>query len=198
MTPSVRAAATREAIMEAARHEFGANGYDRATTRAIARRAGVAEGTLYRHFSGKQELLTACLADVVLAPIHTLFCDDGRTDRQIICDFITDRIRLWSNNLPALRVLLSQAMFNDSVRQSWYEHVMVPGLAAVTQYIQRRIDQGVFRPVQPQIAARALLGMVLSLGFMSAAVGGERLPHTEDTLVETFADLFLSGMLATH
>ncbi len=196
MESSKRAEVTRERILEAARHEFGAAGYDRATTRAIARRAGVAEGTLYRHFTGKQELLTACLAEVILAPIHTLFSDDGRTDHQIICDFIHDRIQLWSNNLPALRVLLSQAMFNDSVRQNWYEHVMIPGLAAVTRYIERRIEQGVFRPVQPQVAARALLGMVLSLGFMSAAVGGERLPPPEDALVETFADIFLRGILA--
>jgi AcrR family transcriptional regulator len=50
---------TRRAILAAAQGEFGANGYDRATIRAIATRAGVDPGLVIHHFRNKQELFAA-------------------------------------------------------------------------------------------------------------------------------------------
>ncbi len=48
---------TRQRLVRAALELFTAQGYHSTTTLAIARRAGIAEGTIYRHFTGKQQLL---------------------------------------------------------------------------------------------------------------------------------------------
>ncbi len=48
---------TREKLMRAALEIVAEDGFGAATTAAIADRAGYAEGTLYRHFKGKEELL---------------------------------------------------------------------------------------------------------------------------------------------
>src|ERR1051326_8317087 len=50
-------AATRERLIRAALELFTTLGYHGSTTPQIAQRAGIAEGTIYRHFSGKQVLL---------------------------------------------------------------------------------------------------------------------------------------------
>jgi AcrR family transcriptional regulator len=50
---------TRERLLEAARELFTTTGYHDTTTPILARRAGVAEGTIYRHFASKQALLNA-------------------------------------------------------------------------------------------------------------------------------------------
>jgi AcrR family transcriptional regulator len=50
-------AATRERLMRAALELFTTQGYHGSTTPQIAERAGIAEGTIYRHFAGKQPLL---------------------------------------------------------------------------------------------------------------------------------------------
>lgn len=52
-------AATRARIMDAALALFGERGYESASVRQIAERAGVAQGLLYSHFNGKDELLVA-------------------------------------------------------------------------------------------------------------------------------------------
>jgi AcrR family transcriptional regulator len=54
-----RAHATLEAILEATAHLLVELGYERATTNAIARRAGVSIGSLYQYFPNKEALLTA-------------------------------------------------------------------------------------------------------------------------------------------
>ena len=48
---------TRERLVRAALELFTSQGYHASTTPQVARRAGVAEGTIYRHFTSKEQLL---------------------------------------------------------------------------------------------------------------------------------------------
>jgi AcrR family transcriptional regulator len=52
---------TREAILAAARESFTASGYDKASIRDIARRAGVDPALVHHYFGSKQELFTAAI-----------------------------------------------------------------------------------------------------------------------------------------
>ena len=53
----------RSSILEAAAEEFGAWGYAGATTAAIAKRSGVAENQIFRHFNSKAELFRKAVFD---------------------------------------------------------------------------------------------------------------------------------------
>ncbi len=54
---------TRRRLLEAARELFREAGFGAATTRAVARRAGVAAGTLFNYFPGKEALGAALVAE---------------------------------------------------------------------------------------------------------------------------------------
>ena len=58
-----RGETTRQQLIDAAAAVFSTRGYAGATTREIAGAAGVAEGTIYRHFADKRELFAAVFAD---------------------------------------------------------------------------------------------------------------------------------------
>lgn len=60
--PSATTPARRAEIVEAALASFAEHGYERASLRDIAARAGLTHAALLRHFSGKDELLPAALA----------------------------------------------------------------------------------------------------------------------------------------
>ena len=57
--------AKRQRITAAARSVFSANGYENATTHAIAKRAKVANGTLFLYARDKHELLLMVLNDAL-------------------------------------------------------------------------------------------------------------------------------------
>jgi AcrR family transcriptional regulator len=52
-------------LLEAARQEFARNGYEGVRTPAVARRAGVSVGTLYRYFEDKRDLLYKLTEELV-------------------------------------------------------------------------------------------------------------------------------------
>ena len=58
-TPSRKGSATREKLVAAARELFAARGYHATTTALLAQRTDIAEGTIYRHFAGKDALYSA-------------------------------------------------------------------------------------------------------------------------------------------
>ena len=60
----LRGRRSRAAILKAARELFEEKGFDKATLRTIARRAGMGASSIYRHFQSKEELLIAELADL--------------------------------------------------------------------------------------------------------------------------------------
>jgi AcrR family transcriptional regulator len=60
--PYAKTAARRAAIVRAALDSFAEHGYERASLRDIARRAGITHAGLLHHFRDKDELLAAALA----------------------------------------------------------------------------------------------------------------------------------------
>lgn len=52
---------TRELLIEAALHQFAANGYHGTSMRQIAEAAGLAVGGIYNHFASKEEILKAVI-----------------------------------------------------------------------------------------------------------------------------------------
>lgn len=59
------AAERRQQLLEAAAFVFAERGFEGAATLAIARRAGVSEALLFRHFSSKKDLFRAVLRDLL-------------------------------------------------------------------------------------------------------------------------------------
>lgn len=80
-----RRAATREGILAAAIEQLGEGGYASASVQAIARRAGVATGTVYRHFPSKGELFAEAFRQASareLAVVAEVTADDDRPARE--------------------------------------------------------------------------------------------------------------------
>ena len=60
----LRGRRSRAVILKAARELFDERGFDKATLRTIAQRAGMGASSIYRHFQSKEELLIAELANL--------------------------------------------------------------------------------------------------------------------------------------
>lgn len=66
--------ARRAAVVEAAEAEFGAHGFSRGSLNVIARRAGVAKGSLFQYFADKRDLY-AFIADIASQRVRSYMED---------------------------------------------------------------------------------------------------------------------------
>ena len=175
------AAATRDALLVAARELFDANGFRGTTVRMIGERAGVDQALIARYFGGKSELYQAVLADAAAQP--EVAADDGpppreRTPREVI-DLLLARVDEHGVG-PVLRAVMApetDAETLDAVTARLRERVLIP----LTRSLR---SAGVDDP-----KLRAELIVAQLLGVMTARANGA-LPLVASADREDLARLF--------
>jgi AcrR family transcriptional regulator len=110
--------ARREQIVAAARSLFAANGYEATTTRQLAQSVGVSDALLYRHFSGKREVLDEVVDRGIavfasLPPLHRLREAPTRVLLQLLGEGFLSRIE---SNLDLITILISRSAGADDTR----------------------------------------------------------------------------------
>ncbi len=97
MAQQERAVRTRRAILTAAGEVFDEVGYEAATISAILHRAEVTKGALYFHFSSKEELAQAVLAQqlssVPVVPARELALQRGLDEALVLAHMLAVGIR---------------------------------------------------------------------------------------------------------
>src|SRR6476619_4752836 len=86
----------RAAIIEAAEAEFAAHGFSRGSLNVIARRAGVAKGSLFQYFADKRDLY-AFIADVAAQRVRAYVEGIIREQRphRPFFQFLTGQLDAW-------------------------------------------------------------------------------------------------------
>ena len=93
---------TRDRLVRAALELFTTRGYHETTTPLIATRAGVAEGTIYRHFPSKEDLLNEIFRAAVRAFLEPLKAMDPERPCRERLDALATRWTTMATREPAL------------------------------------------------------------------------------------------------
>ncbi|MET9380411.1 TetR family transcriptional regulator [Streptomyces sp. NPDC002928] len=147
-----RSDATRTAILDAARERFAADGYERATIRAIAKDAGIDPSMVMRYYGNKEGLFAAAVSvDLALPDVGTLPRDEvGRA-------LVTHFLAMWEEN-EVLTALLRVGATNQSGAermQGIFREQVLPVARAVCPDPEQV-------PARAALAATQLLGLALS------------------------------------
>lgn len=195
----IRAADRKLQIMDVARELFARQGFDGTTTRQIAERAKVNEAIIFRHFPSKQDLYWAVIEQQIEAggAHHALESrlNSGAGDREIFCGIAEDTLRRRAQDSGLSRLLLYSALENHKLSYRFFQSHGAAYYEALADYIRRRIEAGAFRKVDPLLAARAFLGMVIYHSLVQDLFGGKRFQDFDVHQVsQTITDIWLGGM----
>ena len=124
LTRRDRARQTRRKILNAAHEEFLERGYHGATIASIARRAGVANQTVYFVFHTKADLISAVIDDAVLGPEEPILPERSAwwmemqaapTARNALESFIRGAAPLFERAAPVSEIMRAAAPTDDEV-----------------------------------------------------------------------------------
>lgn len=145
------AADTKAAILAAARERFAADGYERATIRAIAADAGIDPAMVMRYFGSKEKLFAAAAEFDLRLP------DLSRVPRRRLgTALVTHFLERWESD-EALMVLLRTGVTNEGAAQRMRD-IFAEQLAPVVAAASGDPTQA---PQRAGLIASQVLGMAL-------------------------------------
>ncbi|KGX92995.1 TetR family transcriptional regulator [Pontibacillus halophilus JSM 076056 = DSM 19796] len=162
-------------ILEAAIEIFSEKGYNATSTSEIAKRAGVAEGTIFRHYKTKKELLFSIVTPMitkVALPVFAnkfvkeVFSPDYDRYDQLLRTLVYERYQFVKKNLPFLKIMLQEMAFHpelkEKLQQQFSQHVY-PSFKEKVEHYQK---EGQIRdyPVESVIrfVMTSIIGMIVT------------------------------------
>lgn len=174
---------------------FAAKGFNGTTTKEIAKAAGVSEALVFKYFPTKRALYAAILAEK--APLSELLnaiekAARKRDDPRVFTLIAGYRIRPGADP-TMLRLLLFSALEGHELADMFFGNQHRVFYDYLAGYIRTRIDEGAFRPLDPLLAARAFIGMVVHHRLLHEIFEVPlHCPHKD--IVDTYVELFLTGL----
>ncbi|MBI2963650.1 MAG: TetR/AcrR family transcriptional regulator [Deltaproteobacteria bacterium] len=150
-------------ILAAARTVFSERGYEAAAITEIARRAGVVEGTIYKHFDSKRDLLHRVVRDFYEALIDDV--DAGirgiRGAANRLRFLIGRHLQAFSADRGLCRLLIREIRPDGELYDSSIENLGRRYTRAASQALQDGIDSGELRDdIEPAMVRHMIYGAV--------------------------------------
>ncbi len=191
------AQARKEEIVQAAIVLFSQKGFGGTTTKQLAKKAGVSEALLFRHFPDKKSLYQEILATKMEERCSELLANlplSGAVEKillQLALRIVDQHIK----DPTFLRLLLFSALEGHDLSDLFFQRRNLPLSEFLTRFFQKGIENGKLKMKKPELAARAFLDMVH--GFLNTRLLF-RIPQVvqrpvEETLT-AYIILFLEGI----
>jgi AcrR family transcriptional regulator len=170
---AAKAAERRAAIVAAGLEEFVARGYAATRLDDVAKRAGVAKGTIYLHFKDKEALFQDMIRSA-LVPVVSHIGDlptGGASARALLQQFAETFVREVADTQRAdiLRLIIAEGARFPSLAEFHYREVVSIGIAGISRLIQYGISRGEIRHTAlaqfPQIVVAPALVAIIWQGM---------------------------------
>jgi AcrR family transcriptional regulator len=188
-----------EDILAAAFEEFATKGYAEARLDDVAKRAGIAKGTIYLYFKSKETLFRAVLRGV----IHHVFEElelfirtfQGSAEELARCVLSRQYAKVVKNPKARamLRLLIAESHRFPQLSDAYLREVIGPGLAAMRTVVEKGVASGEFRETRITEFPQVLVGPAV-LAVVWKLILGERQRLDLDAYMEAHLELLLYGL----
>ncbi len=155
-------------ILEAALEIFGEYGLVGARLDDIARRAGIAKGTIYLYFPNKEALFREVVRHTIVDRLDRLEVGIRADPDAPAAQQLDGCMAQWWNYLRAepfrtvYRLVVSELHRFPDLVEFYSTEVLTRGNRLIGGVIARGVARGEFRPVEPYAAARMLSAMFIT------------------------------------
>jgi AcrR family transcriptional regulator len=194
----VALAETRERILDATAGIMREQGLARATTKEIARAAGLSEAALYRHFRSKEEIFLRVMRERLPRFIEAIKDLPSRVGRDPVADTLVEialaAVAYYSEAVPIISSLFSEPEILVRHQQALREENAGPQLALSALSTHLRAEQRIGRlskTLDAEAASALLLGACFQRAFLRQFLGTRAVDRDE----KRFARKLVSTLL---
>ncbi len=137
-------------ILSAAIELFSEKGYEATATSEIAKKANVAEGTIFRYYKTKKDLLFAIPATLSKVSLFEIFLEnfneilnaDYEHFEIFLRKIVLNRKQFASETAPILKVIIQEIPFHPELRRKILSTIILPSVNKLTFLIDKFKKQG--------------------------------------------------------
>lgn len=189
-------------ILRVAVSLFSQKGFGGTTTREIAQAAGVSEAMVFRHFTTKQELYTAildhkaCSADSMNPEEMVAEALKLKDDRAVFERLAFGALQHHELDPDFQRLLLYAALEGHELAEMFFEKFIRRVYELLGGYIAERQRDGAMVKMDPSIAVRCFIGMIVHHSLNNNLWDPNRrlLRISNEDAAKHFADVLLNGI----
>ncbi|QZY54696.1 TetR/AcrR family transcriptional regulator [Crassaminicella profunda] len=194
---------TEKKILEAAISIFSKKGFSAATTNEIAKEAGVAEGTIFKYYPRKKDLLHTAMIKAIHLFVESMAVDSLKavikekkeaSIEELLKAVIMDRIKFFEKHCSLIKVIFYELQFHEDLRELFLKKLLENIPEIVSQIFKERKQKGEIKDVNSVIVMRSFMGMVLSMILQRQFIPQvNQMDHMEEE-IELIVDIFLNGI----
>ncbi|MET3196194.1 helix-turn-helix domain-containing protein [Gottfriedia sp. OAE603] len=166
-------------ILEAAIDIFAEKGFVSTSTNEIAKKANVAEGTIFRYFKTKKDLLKSIIKPTLvktIAPFEmdrfskAVFHMEYDTFEDFLKVLIVNRMEFAKKNTAVIKIIIQEIPFQQEMQEELkklFKEKMYPRVETVLQYF---IDKGQIADLPIQTILRLIITSVMGLVVSTIAL----------------------------
>jgi len=199
MKKSIRPRNTRQQILDAAQRLIEKEGFSRLTTSEIAREAGYAEGTIFKHFQRKDDLALAVVLENAPRFRDIIAGKQAGTGsvQKNLQDITLAALRLSEKLIPLAAALFADANLLRRQRQELSKTGQGPREAfdLIASYVSQEQQLGrISRRLTPLMVSSLLLGSCFHRAFLRQALGRNLLPMKDGEFASALVFTLMNGL----
>ncbi|WP_261132353.1 TetR/AcrR family transcriptional regulator [Bacillus sp. Marseille-Q3570] len=188
-------------ILLASIEVFAEKGYAASSTSEIAKKAGVAEGTIFRHYKTKKDLLMSIVAPVMakfIAPLlikdfQKVFKQNFQSYEEFVRALLLNRLAFIKDHLSVVKILLQEIPFHPELRQHFSETIMEQVVSRIESVIIPFQEKGEVIDLPPKSIIRFTASSIIGLLFGKFILFPESEWDEEQAIEETI-QMILHGV----
>ncbi|MEW6117701.1 MAG: TetR/AcrR family transcriptional regulator [Nitrospirota bacterium] len=187
---------TRDKILDAALKLFSREGYLGATTREIAKEAGIAEVTLFRHFPSKEALFEEVINTYSFLPTLKGILPEVRdmAYEKALTVIARRFLETLDRRKDLIKIMHAEMQRYPEKIHTVYHTFIDEMFRALASYFSEMQNKGTLRRFDPETAARAYLGMLFSFFNANEIMMRRKYRSVDvDATIKGFVDIFMRG-----
>ena len=191
----------QKSILEAAVEIFSEKGYAASSTSEIAKKAGVAEGTIFRHYKTKKDLLfsivaptmTKLIAPFIIRDFNKVLNQDYEEFEDFLRAIIVNRQVFAKENMTMIKILIQEIPFHPELKEQFKKNIAQKVFERLSAVILHYQNKGQIIEMPPASAVRLLASTII--GFLLARyVMAPEADWNDEEEIERMISFIMNGM----
>lgn len=190
-------------ILDAATKMFSEKGFGETRTSEIAKEAEVAEGTIFRYYKTKKDLLiglviplvTKFLRPLILKSAETILENEKGNPIEVVLEkLLIDRLELVNHNLPLIKTVFVEAAYHPELLDKVQKNIAPAVIPFINKFVDANVQNENFRDIDPMVITRTLMSLLAGYILLTNIFPEFFKIGDDEEEIKKIVDIFLNGV----